>query len=639
MRYLLLIAIFVLSVGVLLPPLQAAQSPVLPIGSTAVYKGDGNIWVAARINANTITFLRWAYGGSKSLMRGGTLWRSHSDVGTITSEASTEITYDPVHLYAQGVHADPFGAREEPYTVWLTSGGLSVSSKSRPAKTLVASRIGYGSFPAFYSRQFCKRHELCTGGTGVGWPLEGYFLKKLNAADSATMLIGPTDGGYETLQGKYIPSQNGFLAFNNFPCTEWVKILGMCNTDTNTELHGVNQFYAVFEKNHAPRWWLNKGDNNFTTNCHEWSSPHGIGIPLTSRTTPTRDLNSYNDSFEGSCQTPNLPPRGFHDKNDAATCSVHGWAVDATNADVKLPVNIYSDGVLVKTISADQQRNDLKREGVCPQGACGFTANLTGVLSPGVTHQITVKTSDTSTGEEYTLSNSPLPLTCTKPVDTPPSCSLSFTPASGPSGTNVTYTWSSKDDADGTLAYNCTDGFSASLPPSGKRTFNPQESVTCTLITQNSAGQKTCSASFVREPENPPEPCATLSPTKEIPQGYGASYDVFSPKKELLIRTTCQSSSVAVRLGDAHDHYFYNKGYVWNAAQQQWKQITFSGSQKTGNWLRASASASLSPAPVGPDGLGYLLVYSCTLVDTTWKCGCRDQQCSTPYWQLQEFKP
>jgi len=78
-----------------------------------------------------------------------------------------------------------------------------------------------------------------------------------------------------------------------------------------------------------------------------------------------------------------------------------------------------------------------------------------------------------------------------------PTCTLSFSPSSGPSGTSVTYTWSSNNDADGQLQETTCPEIPDLGAPSGSSNFTATTNTSCTLTVRNTAGTtNTCSASF-----------------------------------------------------------------------------------------------------------------------------------------------
>jgi plastocyanin len=108
--------------------------------------------------------------------------------------------------------------------------------------------------------------------------------------------------------------------------------------------------------------------------------------------------------------TGNNLPDGTHDTNDNASCLVMGWTADPDDRSTDLSVRIYSDGSLVKTVTANKYRSDLT--GVCTGGTCSFSESLTGLITAGVSHAVTVKSVDGQTGQESTLVSSPRSITC-----------------------------------------------------------------------------------------------------------------------------------------------------------------------------------------------------------------------------------
>jgi hypothetical protein len=99
-------------------------------------------------------------------------------------------------------------------------------------------------------------------------------------------------------------------------------------------------------------------------------------------------------------------------------------------------------------------------------------------------------------------------------------------------------------------------------------------------------------------------------------------------RPSLLLNAAC-GSQIDATVGPAT--YVYHQGYAWDG--NAWNPLTYdcTGGAKVSNaWCPGTAQASL------PAGTGYYLAYTCAYVNNTWKCGCRDQQCSANYWQLQK---
>jgi len=133
-------------------------------------------------------------------------------------------------------------------------------------------------------------------------------------------------------------------------------------------------------------------------------------------------------------------------------------------------------------------------------------------------------------------------------------------------------------------------------------------------------------------------PCSQFSGAVAVPDNFGASYNVLSAQKELLVKTDCSATSVSAEVGNSQStQYIYKYGYIWRNGK--WEQITFSPSgQAYDVWLvgKAMFSQPLSAEELAKDN--YILAYICAWTGSTWKCGCRDALCSKNFWQLQKFK-
>jgi len=130
--------------------------------------------------------------------------------------------------------------------------------------------------------------------------------------------------------------------------------------------------------------------------------------------------------------------------------------------------------------------------------------------------------------------------------------------------------------------------------------------------------------------------CNQLSSADSVPNGYGASYNVFKPG-ELLVSVLCtDTNKIHITAGNNDQNtYVYNKGYRYENGA--WKQYTLScgaGEAVSGAWCVGNASASLNTPATGQN---YLVAYTCQYRNSAWKCGCSDTTCATPKWQLQVF--
>jgi hypothetical protein len=125
------------------------------------------------------------------------------------------------------------------------------------------------------------------------------------------------------------------------------------------------------------------------------------------------------------------------------------------------------------------------------------------------------------------------------------------------------------------------------------------------------------------------------SKTESIPSGYGSPINFFSGKNELMMNVTCTSKeTVTVHIGsDESIQYIYKYGY--RKLDGEWKKITFTGTETNGVWIMNNASASFEGVEKGETGK--VIAYICQKVEGIWKCGCENEQCSTPKWQLQKY--
>jgi len=125
--------------------------------------------------------------------------------------------------------------------------------------------------------------------------------------------------------------------------------------------------------------------------------------------------------YEGLCPAGILPeanilPIGFHDgsegEQDRPGCLAFGWAADPNDRDIDLRTRIMVDGVEVAQIVASDFRQDLKDVGECPEGTCGFTVDLWGLITQDADHSVLVQAQDGQTGEWVDLSLTPKTLNC-----------------------------------------------------------------------------------------------------------------------------------------------------------------------------------------------------------------------------------
>ena len=132
--------------------------------------------------------------------------------------------------------------------------------------------------------------------------------------------------------------------------------------------------------------------------------------------------------------------------------------------------------------------------------------------------------------------------------------------------------------------------------------------------------------------------CHLLTSSTAVPAGYGASYNVLSTAKELLMSVLCNTTSATITIGNnSQTQYIYNKGYTYKGGA--WQQVSYSCSNLVSSaWCVGNANATINLTTTELSNVNYILGYVCTWSGTQWQCGCRDSSCSVNYWNLQEFR-
>jgi F5/8 type C domain len=122
--------------------------------------------------------------------------------------------------------------------------------------------------------------------------------------------------------------------------------------------------------------------------------------------------------------------------------------------------------------------------------------------------------------------------------------------------------------------------------------------------------------------------CHTIQNGSIIPTGFGTPWDVFNPAT-LLLKALCSQSGVTADLGPAT--YIYHQGYSWDGTQWNPTTLTCTGGAKVSNaWCPQTANGTY------PTNTSFYVGYTCSWTGTEWKCGCRDQACTSNLWQLQK---
>lgn len=133
-------------------------------------------------------------------------------------------------------------------------------------------------------------------------------------------------------------------------------------------------------------------------------------------------------------------------------------------------------------------------------------------------------------------------------------------------------------------------------------------------------------------------PCHLIESGGSIPSGFGAPYNVFSSTRELLLKSYCTNRGFISRFGydSAGTVAIYRTGYRWDGTR--WKSMSYSsdGGMKSGDYIVGKAKTSSQR--YATTTATTFIAFTCTYVNNGWKCGCRDNSCNTPYWQIQHLE-
>lgn len=136
-----------------------------------------------------------------------------------------------------------------------------------------------------------------------------------------------------------------------------------------------------------------------------------------------------------------------------------------------------------------------------------------------------------------------------------------------------------------------------------------------------------------------PRPCHLLTSAQNVPEGFGAAYNLFSTAKELLLNITCSSfSNATLTVGDGQNTlYVYRLGYEWTGTRRR-SQIALGGTNLVANdWYVGSAKATLTRTQTQLAEDNLVVAYICLWLNNSWKCGCRDSAGAESFWQLQSY--
>jgi hypothetical protein len=205
------------------------------------------------------------------------------------------------------------------------------------------------------------------------------------------------------------PLYDGFHEVAN--CTVisgWAWDSTQPNTPISVDIYNGGTVIATVIANQFRQDLLDAGKGNgqhaFTflvPNSLKNGQNHLISVAFSGTTT-----GLFNTGKTINCPPPGGPDyQGFHETADCT--AITGWAWDSTQPNTPISVDIYSDGMLVMTVAANQFRQDLFNAGV-GNGNHGFSFTVPMSLKDGQSHSISVKFAGTSTD----LLNTPKTITC-----------------------------------------------------------------------------------------------------------------------------------------------------------------------------------------------------------------------------------
>lgn len=118
--------------------------------------------------------------------------------------------------------------------------------------------------------------------------------------------------------------------------------------------------------------------------------------------------------------------------------------------------------------------------------------------------------------------------------------------------------------------------------------------------------------------------------------GYGSPFNFFTDTVTLAMQVLCFEDGAQLTVGTGSNEE-YILDYAYQRIDGAWKKIQLVGDKKVGSWYIGSARALFEKDTLEEGETTQILAYVCQKIDGDWKCGCRDEFCETPYWQIQEF--
>lgn len=149
------------------------------------------------------------------------------------------------------------------------------------------------------------------------------------------------------------------------------------------------------------------------------------------------------------------------------------------------------------------------------------------------------------------------------------------------------------------------------------------------------------------------ETCNQIKAGEPVPEGYGAPYAFPAPNK-LTVAIACHETHTIIETEPPGEveydietdtftwerpMWVYNTGYVFiDGVWQEYKMSPVGDlGLEAGNWItnRAEGTLPLSAEDLQKDH--FAVAYTCLYENDRWKCGCRDEDCTENFWQVQRF--
>ena len=134
--------------------------------------------------------------------------------------------------------------------------------------------------------------------------------------------------------------------------------------------------------------------------------------------------------------------------------------------------------------------------------------------------------------------------------------------------------------------------------------------------------------------------CDTINSETGMPDNlratFGAPYNIFSQRHELLLPARCTNTTITAQIGPAT--YVYHQGYSWDGSKWTLQTFNCTGGAKVSNaWCPQSAQGTF------PNTATFYVAYTCNWTGIRWECGCKDQPfqldpCTPSAWQIQGIR-